>query len=543
MAPICEHGIRQIDCPECRYELGVVKVDPDLANRMLTEFRVASAAQEPRELELRCQVEANATRSTSVTALVRGRVSKVLRSLGDTVSEGEVLAEVHSDAIGEARLRHREAHLARELARAELARLLGVQENLRQLVARLQGAGGNEIGEGIESLAIGERKGPLVSAYNSWWAAKTEWERETLRFESALKLAGLVRGGGDPGKTGRLVVGEWKDVLLQARADVTLAKKVLERERTLVEKGVSARNELDRAERDHHAARARLDAAIEKVELEVAYGKTELQLKLSSARATLLGELEQASLDLEIERMKAEQQVERTAAEAAVTHRSLALFGYQEEEFESLPDGDTEDFGRLEVRSPGNGTVVGLEISAGMVVEEGRPMFTLTDTREPWIWCHIYQRDLEELLRAGLPVPANVTSGAFPDAVFPGSLDYVEHSADARTRTVRARIVLVDEGRRLRPGMFVTARVVVSHGKAGLPLPRDAVLSDEGKEFVFVKWNGDFWVRRFVETDGDDADRISVVSGLAPGDIVAVKGAFFLKGEVLKEKMGAGCAD
>jgi cobalt-zinc-cadmium efflux system membrane fusion protein len=77
----------------------------------------------------------------------------------------------------------------------------------------------------------------------------------------------------------------------------------------------------------------------------------------------------------------------------------------------------------------------------------------------------------------------------------------------------------------------------------GLALPRSAVLSDEGRSFVFVHQQGEFYLRRPVQTGRASVDWVEVTAGLAGGETVVSSGAFLLKSDVLRSKMGAGCAD
>ena len=72
--------------------------------------------------------------------------------------------------------------------------------------------------------------------------------------------------------------------------------------------------------------------------------------------------------------------------------------------------------------------------------------------------------------------------------------------------------------------------------------PTSAVLRDEGNHFVFKHWRDDFWVRRFVTPGGPHTEGVTILEGLAAGDTVIDGGSFMLKSEVLREKMGAGCA-
>jgi cobalt-zinc-cadmium efflux system membrane fusion protein len=69
------------------------------------------------------------------------------------------------------------------------------------------------------------------------------------------------------------------------------------------------------------------------------------------------------------------------------------------------------------------------------------------------------------------------------------------------------------------------------------------VLEDEGRSFVFVHLQGEFYVRRPVTTGRTWAGWVEITQGLQPGQVVVAEGAFLLKSDVLRSKMGAGCAD
>ncbi len=72
--------------------------------------------------------------------------------------------------------------------------------------------------------------------------------------------------------------------------------------------------------------------------------------------------------------------------------------------------------------------------------------------------------------------------------------------------------------------------------------PAKSVVSDEDREFVFVRHEGDFFVRRPV-TKGQQVDGyVEILDGVEEGQTVVVAGTFLLKSDVLRSKMGAGCA-
>ena len=86
-------------------------------------------------------------------------------------------------------------------------------------------------------------------------------------------------------------------------------------------------------------------------------------------------------------------------------------------------------------------------------------------------------------------------------------------------------------------------RVFLPGGGSVLAVPKVAVLSDEGRTFVFVHKEGDYWVRRPVTLGRRLGDMVEIRKGLSAGQTIIADGSFLLKSDVLRGKMGAGCAD
>ena len=114
---------------------------------------------------------------------------------------------------------------------------------------------------------------------------------------------------------------------------------------------------------------------------------------------------------------------------------------------------------------------------------------------------------------------------------------------EERTRTVKVRATVENTDRLLRPGMFSEIRMSVGIREEALAIPEGALLSDEGRDFVFRHWKEEYYVRRPVKRGREFPDRVEITGGLEPGDRIVTDGAFLLKSDILREKMGAGCAD
>ena len=157
----------------------------------------------------------------------------------------------------------------------------------------------------------------------------------------------------------------------------------------------------------------------------------------------------------------------------------------------------------------------------------------------------VYEKDLaalHEKLTKDKSAKAIVTVPAFPNAPFVGAVDLVGSALDEHTRTIKVRVQLENSQGKLKPGMFATVDIELPTGQQAVLVPRNAVLSDEGKFFAFEHWKDDLWLKRDVTVGRTQGDLVEV-SGIEPGVSVVSAGAFLFKSDVLRAKMGAGCAD
>ncbi|MGB3120061.1 MAG: efflux RND transporter periplasmic adaptor subunit, partial [Verrucomicrobiales bacterium] len=151
------------------------------------------------------------------------------------------------------------------------------------------------------------------------------------------------------------------------------------------------------------------------------------------------------------------------------------------------------------------------------------------------------------LLAAGKrgPIGVEISVDAFPDRQFEGMVDYVGATMNEQTRAVKVRATIKNPDFELRPGMFCEASIAIGKEQEEevLAVPREAVFADEGKSFVFKHWKDDFFIRQDIRKGRDFFGKVEILKGLQPGDTVASEGGFTLKSDILREKMGAGCAD
>lgn len=201
--------------------------------------------------------------------------------------------------------------------------------------------------------------------------------------------------------------------------------------------------------------------------------------------------------------------------------------------------------GRVTLRAPIDGTVLVMHAVPGELATTQESLLTVGDNSALWVWADLYERDIAAVMSAQSKekLAATISVKAYPGEEFPGTVDLVSPSMDESSRTVKVRVQVGNAAGRLLAGMFASVRIFLPGAEQTLAIPRDAVLEDEGRTFVFVNLHDDYFVRRPVAVARRWAGLVEITSGLEPSQLVVTEGAFLLKSDVLRSKMGAGCAD
>ncbi len=146
--------------------------------------------------------------------------------------------------------------------------------------------------------------------------------------------------------------------------------------------------------------------------------------------------------------------------------RKLELWGISKDQIEALGrhrrPGD-----HMQIDAPLTGWVIERQAFEGMYVETGTRLFTLADLRTVWVQLDAYEMDVGSL-RLGQEV--EFETEAFPGEKFHGRVSYLDPVLNAATRTIKVRVVMANPDMRLRPEMFVRARVKVRLGAGGAVL-------------------------------------------------------------------------
>jgi RND family efflux transporter MFP subunit len=284
----------------------------------------------------------------------------------------------------------------------------------------------------------------------------TDFELRVKQAEAALAQA-RARLGLTPDGEDDAVEPENTALVRQRRAVTQEARLNRDRMKTFVDRGLSARAELESAE----------------AALEVAEGQYQDALEEIRNRQGILA---QRRSELEIAR----QQLQDTV-----------------------------------LRSPLDGAVRERQVTPGEYRAPGTPVLTVVRTQPLRLQLAVPERDITGL-KVGLPVRVRVEGNA---NVHEGRLERIGAAVAETNRTLPVEAVVQNAREELRPGQFATADIIVTANDRALVIPRDSIVTFAGVQKVLTVKDGRA-VEQRIRTGRRDGDRVEVVDGLTGGDVV-----------------------
>jgi len=182
----------------------------------------------------------------------------------------------------------------------------------------------------------------------------------------------------------------------------------------------------------------------------------------------------------------------------------------------------------IPVMAPVNGEVVERQVGPGQLLLGGATqVFTISDMSTVWVLVKVYQSDMA-FVHPGDSV--GITTDSYAE-VFHGKISYIAPALDPNTRTLQARIVTANPGKKLKKDMYVTATVQAGAIRDALTVPDAAVLRDtENQPFVYAQTKvSNQFERRLVKIGDSQAGRTQITDGLKEGEHVVGDGSLFLQ--------------
>ena len=182
-----------------------------------------------------------------------------------------------------------------------------------------------------------------------------------------------------------------------------------------------------------------------------------------------------------------------------------------------------------ELRSQLAGTVIKKHMSPGEFVREGEDVYVIADLSAVWVDLNVYRQDFARV-KIGQRVILDAGEGLQKAE---SKIAYVSPFGAPNTQTMLARAELPNPSGEWRPGLFVSAEVIVDEVTAPLAVKASAIQTFRDWKVVFIRV-GDFFEVRPVELGRRDGEWVEVLSGLAAGQRYAAENSFVLKAELGK---------
>ena len=186
-------------------------------------------------------------------------------------------------------------------------------------------------------------------------------------------------------------------------------------------------------------------------------------------------------------------------------------------------DQAQRNLAKTRVNAPVSGKVEQRMVTRGDFVTPGKPLFQIATNQNLRVRLP-FPESLANQLQKDLTV--YLTTPAAPNKTFTGTISEIKPMIGAENRSFEAIVEVTNPGN-WAPGASVNAKVVITERPQALAVPETSVVIRPAGKVVYVIKDGKAH-QRIVNTGAKSAGLVEIVSGLSPGEIIAVDGAGFL---------------
>jgi membrane fusion protein, copper/silver efflux system len=210
----------------------------------------------------------------------------------------------------------------------------------------------------------------------------------------------------------------------------------------------------------------------------------------------------------------------------ASARERLKLLGIRGSQIAKLKKSGRPDI-RLAIYSPFSGIVIEKMVQQGQYVNTGEVLFNIADLSSVWVEVELYENEFPNI-HIGQQV--EIRSQSFPESTFTGRIAFIYPFLDPKTRTLKARVEMRNPGLKLKPEMFVNAIIRVPL-ESTIVVPLTAVIDTGKRQVVWIESSPGMFEPRDVQVGEKNSDNVQILSGINPGDKVAISGAYLIDSE------------
>ncbi|HZZ75438.1 MAG TPA: efflux RND transporter periplasmic adaptor subunit [Puia sp.] len=181
--------------------------------------------------------------------------------------------------------------------------------------------------------------------------------------------------------------------------------------------------------------------------------------------------------------------------------------------------------------STASGVLTSFEIHEGEYIPEGGTVVRLSDLSSLWAQAQVYTSQLSDIDAAGKAVVQIPDIGK----EISGRIELVNPEINPDTRINLVRVAIQNKNDQLKPGMLAYV-VLTNRPMNTLTLPLNAVLRNEHDDIVWVQSGHNAYKRVSVKLGKEYGENVEIISGIKPGDIIVVNGAYLINSEYIFKK-------
>ena len=169
------------------------------------------------------------------------------------------------------------------------------------------------------------------------------------------------------------------------------------------------------------------------------------------------------------------------------------------------------------VTSPVTGVVANKNVTLGQMVSAGTQLMTVEQIDAVYVTVQVEQQDIDKVKIGG---QAQVRVDTYKDRTFTGQVAVINPVAGRESRLFAVKIRVENPDFALMPGMFAEINLAGEERHPVLTVPRSALTSRKGQDYVFVVDDEGKAKQVRVETGALFDDELEIKEGLLEGTLV-----------------------
>ncbi|SHE23606.1 efflux RND transporter periplasmic adaptor subunit [methanotrophic endosymbiont of Bathymodiolus puteoserpentis (Logatchev)] len=182
----------------------------------------------------------------------------------------------------------------------------------------------------------------------------------------------------------------------------------------------------------------------------------------------------------------------------------------------------------LHIHAPEAGIIMKIGAREGQFVTPATEIYMIADLRKIWVYADIYEYELP-WVKEGDSVEMQLAG--IPGKTFKGHLTYIYPYAEAKTRTIKVRLVFDNPDLLLKPEMFAEITIFADKQKDAIIIPSEAVIRSGPRNQVFVVREPGKFEPRLVTLGLSSSGKVIVLKGVKEGEEVVTSAQFLIDSE------------